>query len=57
MHKLGERDEREPARLNDKDAHDVYRLLMGVPTNDLSGDLSALLGDELAAEATRVALD
>jgi hypothetical protein len=57
MHKLGERDERDPARLNDKDAHDVYRLLVGVSTEDLSGALDTLLGNDLAAEATRVALD
>lgn len=27
LHKLGDRDESDPDRLNDKDAHDVYRLL------------------------------
>lgn len=28
LHKLGERNDRDPERLNDKDAHDVYRLLV-----------------------------
>ena len=57
MHKLGDRDEQDPARLNDKDAHDIYRLLVGVSTPDLSRALETLLGSELAANATRVALD
>lgn len=35
MHKLGERQAQSPHRLLDKDAHDVYRLLRGVPTQSL----------------------
>lgn len=30
LHKLGDRDQDAPERLNDKDAHDVYRLLVAV---------------------------
>jgi hypothetical protein len=57
MHKLGDRDANDPLRLNDKDAHDVYRLLVAIDTQHLAYALEALLGDELAAEATRIALD
>jgi hypothetical protein len=57
LHKLGDRDERGPHRLSDKDAHDVYRLLVGVTTQDLSSALKGLLANEFAAESTRVALD
>lgn len=56
LHKLGDRDERAPHRLLDKDAHDVYRLLVAIPTQDLSCGLDRLLGSELAANATQVAL-
>ncbi len=56
LHKLGDRDERDPERLNDKDAHDVYRLLVGISTRDLSRALEALLANALAAKATGVAL-
>lgn len=57
LHKLRDRDERDPDRLNDKDAHDVYRLLVGVATQDLARALETLLVNELAVKATRVALD
>jgi hypothetical protein len=43
LHKLGERDQRDPDRLNDKDAHDVYRLLVAVDTQELSRTLRMLL--------------
>lgn len=56
LHKLGERQET-PDRLVDKDAYDVYRLLVAVPTQDLSAALVGLLADELAADVTRAALD
>jgi hypothetical protein len=57
LHKLGDRDRQAPERLNDKDAHDVYRLLVAVDTDDLARTLEMLLSDELASRATRVALD
>jgi hypothetical protein len=56
LHKLGERQET-PDRLVDKDAYDVYRLLVAVPTQDLSAALVRLLADNLAGEVTRAALD
>ena len=57
LHKLGERDQRNPARLNDKDAHDVYRLLVAVDTEHLARALKVLLSSDLAAQPTKVALD
>ncbi len=56
LHKLGER-QATPERLVDKDAYDIYRLLVAVPTQDLAAALVRLLADELAADVTRAALD
>jgi len=56
LHKLGERDQRDPTRLIDKDAHDVYRLLVAVDTENLAGMLKMLLSSNLAAPPTQVAL-
>ncbi|HEU5007613.1 MAG TPA: hypothetical protein VFT67_11590 [Jatrophihabitantaceae bacterium] len=56
LHKLAERQET-PDRLVDKDAYDIYRLLVAVPTQDLSAALVRLLADALAADVTRAALD
>ncbi|WP_248241716.1 hypothetical protein [Microbacterium kunmingense] len=56
LHKLGERLET-PHRLLDKDAYDVYRLLVTVPTGELAESLERLLADDLAGEVTRVALE
>lgn len=56
LHKLGDRDQHGPARLNDKDAHDVYRLLVAVDTEDLARALRMLLSSDLAAKPTQVAL-
>ncbi|WP_280187105.1 MULTISPECIES: hypothetical protein [Nocardia] len=44
-------------RLNDKDAHDIYRLFAAVPTEDLREGFLALLADELSREVTSNALD
>lgn len=55
LHKLGER-QATPNRLNDKDAHDVYRLLVTIPTERLTAGVSALLEDDLSAAATRTAI-
>ncbi len=57
LHKLGERHESKPARLDDKDAHDLYRLLVAIPTRDLVESLDKLRGDELSAEVTARALE
>lgn len=36
----------------DKDAHDVYRLLVAIPTKRLAGGLQYLQGDDLASACT-----
>jgi hypothetical protein len=56
LHKLAEREE-QADRLSDKDAHDVYRLLVAVPTPELSETFSWLESDPLAGAVTRVALE
>lgn len=56
LHKLGERQET-PDRLVDKDAYDIYRLLVAIATDELAAALGRLLADELAGEVTSVALD
>jgi hypothetical protein len=55
LHKLGDR-QQSPGRLYDKDAHDIYRLLIAAPTNDLALALRRLSADELAGAATETAL-
>ncbi len=56
LHKIGERNERHSSRLRDKDAHDIYRLLVAVGTEDLAQTVSHLLRDELSAAVTEQAL-
>jgi hypothetical protein len=56
LHKLGERRD-DPGRLVDKDAHDIYRLLVATGTATLAERLNALADDELAGPATGQALD
>ena len=55
LHKLGER-QASPLRLEDKDAHDIYRLLVAVPTGDLAATMVLLLGDPLAGAVTEQAM-
>lgn len=55
LHKLGER-QATPNRLVDKDAHDIYRLLVAIPTGDLANTLRRLKSDALAGAATDKAL-
>lgn len=57
LHKLGERQERAPERLVDKDAYDVYRLLVAVPTEAFRSALTRLLTDELAGNVTNAAIN
>ena len=57
LHKLGERQESAPTRLVDKDAYDVYRLLVTVPTHVLVTMFDRLLRDDLAGDVTDQALD
>ena len=53
MHKLGDRHEKDPGRMNDKDAHDVYRLLVAIPTDVLASSLRILLTDPLSRDASQ----
>lgn len=46
-----------PSRQDNKDAHDIYRLLRSVETDVLSAALSPLLSEAMSAEVTREALD
>lgn len=56
LHKLGER-QATPNRLVDKDAHDVYRLLVAIPTATLVAAFRVLLDDELSAPVTGEAVE
>lgn len=51
LHKLGER-QSDPGRLVDKDAHDLFRLLVATRTQDMASALRRLRDDHLAATAT-----
>ena len=55
LHKLGER-KNDPGRLVDKDAHDIYRLLVATEATELAVRLDELSRDELAGDSTRAAL-
>lgn len=54
LHKLGERRDN-PRRLEDKDAHDVYRLFVAGPTDVLAEATRRLLAEPLAGEVTQQA--
>jgi hypothetical protein len=51
-HKIGERTMTSPSRLVDKDAHDVYRILIATETEQLALAFRRLLNDGLSAEST-----
>lgn len=55
LHKIGER-EGDPDRLVDKDAHDIYRLLVAVDTQSLADAFQNLTEDPMAGEVSREAL-
>lgn len=55
LHKLGERVDT-PDRLNDKDAHDIYRLLVATETPDLAETMQRLHADEVSQGPTTQAL-
>lgn len=55
LHKLAERREN-PKRLLDKDAHDVYRLLVAVPTRRLAERLAMLRAHDVAGAVTEQAI-
>jgi len=56
LFKLGERHEQDPARLLNKDAHDVYRLLRAVETEPVADALAHLQRHDLAGSVTSQAL-
>lgn len=56
LHKLGERVDT-PDRLSDKDAHDVYRLLVATETSELAETVRQLLAEELSQRCTTRALE
>ena len=56
LHKLGEHRDRDPRRLKDKDAHDVYRLLVAVPTATFAEMLTRLVRDPFAGRVSEEAL-
>jgi len=55
LHKIGERSE-DPTRLLDKDAHDLYRLLVAVQTPALAETVRRLLDHSFSRGATERAL-
>lgn len=55
IHKLAERVET-PHRLNDKDAHDIYRILRTIETDVLVDGFQRLGADQVSAETTTEAL-
>lgn len=56
LHKIYERIET-PSRVDNKDAHDIYRLLRAVETEVLSAAIGRLLSDAVSAGVTLEALD
>ncbi|MFC5749425.1 GSU2403 family nucleotidyltransferase fold protein [Actinomadura rugatobispora] len=56
LHKIGER-AGNPTRLNDKDAHDVYRILIGVQTAELASAFEVLRADPTSGAATGKAVE
>jgi hypothetical protein len=56
LHKIAER-QNQPSRLLDKDAYDIYRLLIAVEIEPLRASLARLLDDPLAGEVTAAALE
>ena len=55
LHKVGER-RTEPDRLVDKDAYDIYRLLVAVPAATIGESIDRLVDDPLAGRVTIVAM-
>lgn len=55
LHKVGERRE-QPGRLLDKDALDVYRLLVASPTGELAAHLRALIADPVSSAAAAIGI-
>jgi len=55
VHKIAER-RTAPDRLLDKDAHDIYRLLVAVPTPELAAAITRLMNDPLSSPVTTQAM-
>jgi len=55
LHKLGER-RATPRRLEDKDAHDVYRLFVAISTDDLAAAMLRLIADPLCGDVSEQAM-
>lgn len=56
VHKLAERMDT-PRRLEDKDAHDIYRILVGIDTGELAQAFTRLLDDPLSSDVSGDALE
>lgn len=56
LHKIGERAQAAPDRLIDKDAHDIYRILVDARTESLAATLITLSSDGIAGDATQMAI-
>lgn len=56
LHKVGERRD-DPRRLDDKDAHDIYRILVAIDTDGLATAIRMLQRDPLSKAVTNEALD
>ena len=55
LHKIGDR-RHDADRLVDKDAHDIYRLLVAVPTERMAERLTMLRSHEISADAAEQAI-
>lgn len=55
-HKVADRVAGPSHRLVDKDAHDVYRILIATDSTKLAADVARLLADELSADSTAEAM-
>ena len=56
LHKIGER-QNSPSRLDPKDAHDIYRLLVAIPTDEIATVLKRLVTNDIAGPVTWQALE
>jgi hypothetical protein len=55
-HKIGERLETKPSRVEDKDAHDACRIFVDASTEELAGAFTLLLDNEVNATASAEAI-
>ncbi|GGL15915.1 hypothetical protein Sme01_21020 [Sphaerisporangium melleum] len=57
LHKISERHISAPHRLNDKDAHDIYRILIDADTSELAAVFNVLQRDSISSETTSEAIE